>query len=247
MKLTFIFLFILTSLISAQVDIVPTLKHIESGEIEDAHSDFRRLNSRYPEDANVKFLDAVLTENGEDALQKYSTVYTTHSESQFADAALYRVFSYYYSLGVYNKAEKHLTQLKENYPNSPYIKVADRTLPSKDFFIQAETETKKVAPPPIRTVTKKYKYTVQAGAFLNKTNANNLKKKFEAKGIYADTYTKEVGGSLLNIIIVGKFVDKDSAQPIIDELKKDYKLNGRVVLLNWKRLNNILSCNYDFG
>ena len=215
------------------MDIVPTLKHIESGEIEEATSDFRRLNSRYPNDANVKFLDAVLTENGEEALQKYSTVYTTHPESQFADAALYRVFSYYYSLGVYTKAEKHLTQLKENYPNSPYIKAADRTLPSEDFFIQAETETKKETPPPIRTVTKKYKYTIQAGAFLNKTNANNLKKKFEAKGIYADTYTKEVGGSLLNIIIVGKFVDKDSAQPILDELKKDYKLNGRVVLLNW--------------
>jgi len=232
MKLIFIFLFLLASFISAQVDIVPTLKHIESGEIEEARSDFRRLNSRYPKDANVKFLDAVLTENGEEALNKYSTVYTKHPESQFADASIYRVFSYYYSLGVYNKAEKHLTQLKENYPNSPYIKAANRTLPSEDFFIQAETVAKKEIPPPVRTVTTKYKYTVQAGAFLNKTNANNLKKKFEAKGIFADTYTKEVGGSLLNIIIVGKFVDKDSAQPILDELKKDYKLNGRVVLLN---------------
>ena len=118
MKLTFIYLFLLASFISAQVDIVPTLKHIESGEIEEAQSDFRRLNSRYPKDANVKFLDAVLTENGEEALNKYSTVYTKHPEFQFADAALYRVFSYYYSLGTYKKAEKHLTQLKENYPNS---------------------------------------------------------------------------------------------------------------------------------
>ena len=67
---------------------------------------------------------------------------------------------------------------------------------------------------------------------VNKTNADNIKKKFEAKGIYADTYTKEIGGSLLNIVLVGKFVDKDSAQPILDELKRDYKLNGRVVLIN---------------
>ncbi len=232
MKLTFIFLFFITSFISAQVDIVSTLKHIEIGEIDEAKSDFRRLNSRYPKDANVKFLAAVLTENGDEALQKYSMVYTKHPNSQFADAALYRVFSYYYSLGIYNKAEKYLAQLKNDYPNSPYIKSADRTLPSEDFFIQDVAETKKVVAPPIHTVVEKYNYTVQAGAFLNKTNANNLKRKFEAKGIYADTYTKDVGGSLLNIVVVGKFKTKDSAQPILNELKRDYKLNGRVVLLN---------------
>jgi tetratricopeptide (TPR) repeat protein len=232
MKLNFIYLLFLASIISAQVDIVPTLKHIETGEIEEAQSDFKRLSSRYPKDTNVKFLDAVLTENGERALQKYSIVYTNHPRSQFADAALYRVFSYYYSLGIYNKAEKHLDQLKENYPNSPYIKAANRTLPSEDFFIQTGTEQKKEITPPILTATAKYKYTIQAGAFLNKQNADNLKNKFEAKGIFADSYTKEIGGSLLNIVIVGKFVDKDSAQPILDELKNDYKLNGRVVSLN---------------
>ncbi|MDA3860801.1 MAG: SPOR domain-containing protein [Melioribacteraceae bacterium] len=232
MKFTLIVLFLFVSIISAQVDIVSTLKHIESGEIDEAKSDFRRLNSRYPDDANVKFLAAVLAENGDEALQKYSMVYTKHPNSQFADAALYRVFSYYYSLGIYNKAERYLTQLKDNYPNSPYIKAADRNLPSEDFFIQSVTDTKEEETPTVSKVIEKYKYTVQAGAFLNKTNANNLKKKFEAKGMYADIYTKEVGGSLLNVIVIGKFKDKDSAQPLLDELKKDYKLNGRVVLLN---------------
>ena len=232
MKLYLILHFFLASVLLAQVDIVPTLKHIESGEIDEARSDFRRLNSRYPKDANVKFLDAVLTENGDEALNKYSVVYTKHSSSQFADAALYRVFSYYYSLGIYNKAEKYLTQLKETYPSSPYIKAADRTLPSEDFFIQSVTEVKKEKIPVVRKSVDNYKYTIQAGAFLNKTNANNLKNKFTAKGIYSDTYTKEVGGSLLNIVVIGKFKNKNSAKPILDELKNDYKLNGRVVPLN---------------
>jgi cell division septation protein DedD len=233
MRLAFIFLFLLFSILTAQVDIVSTLKHIESGELDEAKSDFRRLNARYPDDANVKFLDAVLTESGEDALHKYSVVFTNHPRSQFADAALYRVFSYYYSLGIYNKAEKYLAQLKETYPNSPYIKAADRTLPSEDFFVKTESEQPKeeTAPPP-RVYEEKYNYTIQAGAFLNKNNANNLKSKFEAKGIYSNVYPKEVGGSLLNIVVVGKFVDPNSAQPILEELKKDYKLNGRVVPLN---------------
>lgn len=231
MKLIILFLFF-TTFISAQVDIVSTLKHIESGEIDEARSDFRRLNSRYPKDANVKFLDAVLSENGDEALHKYSVVFTQHPTSQFADAALYRVFSYYYSLGIYNKAEKYLIQLKNNYPTSPYIKAADRTLPSEDFFIQAVNETKKEETLPSSTRVEKYKYTVQAGAFLNSSNAKNLKKKFEAKGIYANTYTKDIGGSLLNIVVVGKFKNKNSAQTILDELKKEYRLNGRIILLN---------------
>lgn len=231
MKSLFIYLFLLTSLISAQVNIVTALKHIESGEIAEAKGELRKLKSAHSDDVNVKFLSAVLTENGDEALQQYSIIYTKYPNSQFADASLYRVFSYYYALGIYNKAEKHLKQLKETYPNSPYIKAADRTLPSEDFFIQAVAEAKEVENKPIKKPVERYKYTVQAGAFLNKTNANNLKKKFEAKNIYSKIYTKDVGGSLLNIVLVGKFTDKDSAQPIIDELKKDYRLNGRVVPL----------------
>ena len=234
MRTTFIFLFLLLNITFAQVDIVPALKDIESGELEEAQTIYRNLKAKYPNDANVNFLDAVLTENGEEALHKYSLVFTKHPKSQFADAALYRVFSYYYSLGIYNKAEKYLTQLKETYPSSPYIKAADRTLPSEDFFVKTEFKEPKVetAPPP-RVYEEKYNYTIQAGAFLNKKNANNLKSKFEAKGIYSNVYPKEVGGSLLNIVVVGKFIDPNSAQPILEELKKDYKLNGRVVPLNW--------------
>jgi len=226
-SILFLFAF---GVVLGQVDIVPTLKLIESGEITEAHSNLKRLRYKYPKDENVKFLDAVLTENGEEALQKYSLIYTQFPKAQFADAALYRVFSYYYSLGIYNKAEKFLTKLKEDYPNSPYIKVAERNLPSEDFFIQTKNETSE--PPKVATNIKPdYKYTIQAGAFLNKTNAKNLVKKYQAKGVYAKTYTKDVGGSLLNIVLIGKFKNKNSAQSTLDELKKNFKLNGRVVTL----------------
>lgn len=231
MKLTLIYLLLFVSILSAQVDIVSALKQIENGEIEAATSDFRKLSNQYPEDANVQFLGAILTEDGNEALKKYSMVYTKYPNSQFADASLYRVFSYYYSLGIYNKAEQYLTKLKEGYPSSPYIKAADRTLPSEETFVMSESELK---PAEIHEQKKvaQIEFTVQAGAFLNKTNANNLKKKFEEKGIYSDTYTKEIGASLLNVVIIGKFVDESSAKPILDELKKVYNLDGRVIPLN---------------
>jgi len=219
------------SIAFAQVDIVSVLKQIENGEIAEATSDFRKLANQYPNDPNVQFLDAVLTENGDEALTKYSDVYTKFPKSQFADAALYRVFSYYYSLGIYNKAQQYLSKLEKGYPNSPYIRAADRTLPSEEAFIMSESEEKTI----VNIEQKKaaqFEFTVQAGAFLNRTNANNLKKKFEEKGIYSETYTKEIGASLLNVVIIGKFTNESSAKPILDELKKEYNLVGRVIPLN---------------
>jgi tetratricopeptide (TPR) repeat protein len=216
----------------AQVDIVSTLQHIENNEFEEAKNDFKRFNDRYPKDANVQFLAAVLTENGDEALNKYTLVFTNFPNSQFADAALYRVFSYYYSLGIYSKAEQFLTKLKKDYPNSPYIKVADRTLPSEDFFEANNTENSKNIKNNQISNVNEYKFTIQAGAFLNKTTANNLKDKYEKKGIYAKTYTKDVGGSTLNVVNIGKFINQDSSQELLDELKKDFNLIGRVVPFN---------------
>ncbi|MBU0474803.1 MAG: SPOR domain-containing protein [Bacteroidetes bacterium] len=231
MKLTLIYMLLFASIAFAQVDIVSVLKQIENGEIAEATSDFRKLANQYPNDPNVQFLDAVLTENGDEALTKYSDVYTKFPKSQFADAALYRVFSYYYSLGIYNKAQQYLSKLEKGYPNSPYIRAADRTLPSEEAFIMSESEEKTI----VNIEQKKaaqFEFTVQAGAFLNRTNANNLKKKFEEKGIYSETYTKEIGASLLNVVIIGKFTNESSAKPILDELKKEYNLVGRVIPLN---------------
>lgn len=229
-----ILLFVLFSLYSisfAQVDIVSTLKHIENGELTEAKNDFKRLNDRYPNDANVQFLDAVLSENGDEALNKYSLVFTKFPNSQFADAALYRVFSYYYSLGIYTKAEQFLAKLKQDYPNSPYINAADRNLPSEDAFVANYPDKPTEQKPKENKIVENFKFTIQAGAFLNKNNANNLKKKFEEKGIYSETYTKEIGASLLNVVMIGKFKNNEDAQSILDELKKDFNLNGRIIPL----------------
>ena len=71
-----------------------------------------------------------------------------------------------------------------------------------------------------------------AGAFLNKTNADNLKRKFENDGLYSSIFSKEVGGSLLNVVIVGKFSDKQTAQKSLTEIDKKYKLKGTIISIN---------------
>ena len=103
MKLNYISIFLLLTLIqfAQEVNIVPYLKAVEDGNKQTAVEALSNLKQTNPEDPSVIFLDAVLTQEGESALKKYETVYNNHPQSNYADASLYRMFSYYYSLGVY--------------------------------------------------------------------------------------------------------------------------------------------------
>ncbi|GBD91792.1 outer membrane protein assembly factor BamD [bacterium BMS3Abin04] len=227
MKLVYLIVFLISigHMQAQHVDIVPYLKAIESGNIQKAKTGLRMLKTSSSDNPDVIFLDAVLTEDGSAALKKYSKVYTDYPKSKFADAALYRIFSYYFALGLYKKAETNLTKLKTEYPESHYIKTADRHLPD---------EINSTTIPIVKTNHAKKKdkhtelYTVQAGAFINMDNANRLANSFSKSGLDASISSKDVGGTTLNIVTVGKFSDRSDAEELLKVLKKNYRLNGRI-------------------
>jgi tetratricopeptide (TPR) repeat protein len=224
---------ILTAILVSQIfaqeaSIVEHLKSIEDGNVESAIAGLTTLKRTHPNDPSVIFLDAVLTEDGESALQKYSALVEQHPQSNYADAALYRVFSYYYSLGAYKRAEDLLTQLKSNYPNSPYIRAADRTIPDEGDG-QIETTPTAVQPEQNVKANEKYNFTIQAGAFLNIDNAQSLVNAIIADGYPADLGTKSVGGSILNVVTFGHLQSENDAVPLLTYLKNKFDLNGRVI------------------
>lgn len=219
-----VFLLLTSSFVSAQeFDIVPYLVKIEQGNSAEAISVLPKLKTEHPNDPSVMFLDAVLTTNGDEALNKYLMISQNYPNSKFADAALYRVFSYYYSMGYYTRAEEYLSKLKAQYPSSPYIKAADRNIPDVE-----EVPTQPVATNQNTTI-EKFNFTIQAGAFLNTQNAMNLKRKFGQDGYFTDIKTKEVGGSILNVVTLGRFATEEEAAPTLNYLKNKHNLNGRVV------------------
>lgn len=234
-------IFILTFLCSVQlliaqeVNIVPFLKNIENGQAESVKSSIDNLLKDNPNDPSLLFVDAVLTEDGTEALNKYQKIFTDYPQSKYADAALYRAFSYYYSLGIYGKASNYLASLKEQYPNSPYIKAAERTIPEEDIqteeVVDVKRDVAKIKKPEIIIRDLEYNFTVQAGAFLNFNNAKQLKEKLSAEGYPTALSTKEVGGSFLNIVTAGKFKSEESATKLLEILSKKYKLNGRIIPL----------------
>ena len=239
LKLNFYSLPILLSLIiftgkvhSQEVDIVPYLKAIENGNIGQAKEALFDLKEKNPADPSVMFLDAVLKENGQEAVVIYQDIVDNYPKSKYADAALYRIFSYYYALGLYETAQEKLKQLKTSYPTSPYIQVAEQNLSALEKTEEIKTEPKFEETKSEETkqkVEEDYKFTIQAGAFTNLDNAKKLISEFESAGIYSSLGEKVVGGTTFHIVYAGKFEKYEDAENFLQVVNSRYKVNGSIV------------------
>ncbi|HSD63533.1 MAG TPA: hypothetical protein VLB50_07025, partial [Ignavibacteriaceae bacterium] len=117
----FVILFIVLSAetFSQEKDIVPYLKLIESGQKDSVQKMLPDLQKSNPDDPSILYLKGILTENGQDAVPVFNRILTDFPRSKYADASVYRLYSYYYSLGLYKTAAVFLDKLKKNYPESP--------------------------------------------------------------------------------------------------------------------------------
>ncbi|MBZ0199737.1 MAG: SPOR domain-containing protein [Ignavibacteriaceae bacterium] len=215
------------------IDIVPYLKRIEAGEIETVRTNLVSLKVSNPLSINLLFLEGVVTENGQDAVSIYDKIVKEHPDNRYADAALYRIYSYYYALGLYETARTYQNKLQREYPESPYIKLTVQNLTAKNET-QAVKQEEKNEPPrerPIRPVARDYKFTIQAGAFSSEANAASLKKEFEEAGYSSELKEKSVGGATFHIVLVGNFVEQSDAQSFLEILAKQYNLEGRIIPL----------------
>ena len=225
-----ILLFVFSSsvkLFSQEVDIVPYLKAIENGNIAEAKEALVDLKTKYPDDPSVMFLDGVLKENGQEAIVIYQDIVDNYPKSKYADAALYRIFSYYYALGLYESAREKLKQLKTSYPTSPYIQVADQNLSLLEKADVQETVTQTEESKP--KSEENYKFTIQAGAFTNLENANNLIGEFEGSGIYTQLTDKIVAGTTFHVVYAGKFEKIEDAESFLQVVNSRYNVNGSIV------------------
>lgn len=225
-----IFLFLSISpgkLYSQEVNIVPYLKAIENGNIGEAKEALVDLKAKYPDDPSVKFLDGVLKENGQEAVVIYQDIVDNYPKSKYADASLYRIFSYYYALGLYDTAREKLKQLKSTYPTSPYIQVADQNL---SLLEKPDVQETKAKTEEDKSATEQnYKYTIQAGAFTSLDNAKKLIDEFENAGIYTQLADKVVGGTTFHVVYAGKFEKYEDAESFLQVVNSQYKVNGSIV------------------
>jgi tetratricopeptide (TPR) repeat protein len=233
MKKLFLLILLCSSRFFAQsADITPALQKIESGNNKGAEVILKELKTANPADPSVIYLDGLLTKDGGDALAKYSIVADKYPSSGYADAALYKIYSYYYALGSYNKASVYMERLKRDYPASPCIKSASEPFPDSE-------ETSSVKPADVKTTTAaeaikkevKYNFTIQAGAFLNPDNAKKLAERLKKENRPVEISAKEIGGSVLNVVSVGQYVTEEDARRDLSALEKGFNIKGRIVPL----------------
>jgi len=224
---SFAFLFIPSLILAQDIDIVPYLKQIEAGELSAVKEKLPELKVKYPGSPAIMFLDGVLTEDGQQAVVVYQRIIEKYPNSKYADAAVYRVFSYFYALGLYEAAEKMREKLNTEYPDSPYRKLAEANK-VPDFKTSTQPgETPKITTPP--TTRTDYRFTIQAGAFSNTANAINLKNDFERAGYITEMKERNVGGTNFQIVYVGKFALRRDAEDFLHIINSKFNLNGRVI------------------
>lgn len=232
MKKIFFLIILLTaapSLIFPQeeVNIVPYLKQIEAGEAAGVMSELTSLKVKYPFSVNLLFLEAVITEDARESVNIFDRIVKEHPENNYADAALFRIYSYYYALGLYETASSYRKKLDADYPSSPYNKLT-RAAP------ESVKETEKVEKPVeqdrvVRPVKKEFRYTIQAGAFGKPENAAALKRDFEEAGYTSWIKDKLAGGTLFHVVFVGEFTSEEEAEDFLTLLAGRYRVEGRIM------------------
>ena len=227
------------------------LDFIYNGQAERVRIELPSLQKQYANDPGVAYLDAILTTDGVTAVKKFQAIVDGFPQNEWADDALYKVYQYYYSVGLYKTADQKFQQLKEQYPNSLYVVgLAQEQKPSP---VQQEpavkpkksdtAETKPVeqritAEPPAAATdtaaaaapaTPAGKFAVQAGAFSTEKNAQKQVDFFASIGKRSIIGTKLNNGRTLYLVSIEGFANEQDARNVIAELKSKYNIETIIV------------------
>jgi tetratricopeptide (TPR) repeat protein len=206
-------------------DIRRRLEMIERGQSDAVRAELPSLMTNYQNNPGVMYLQGVLTTDGAEAAKIYQNIVDNFPKSEWGDDALYKLYQYYYSIGLYKTADQKLQQLKEEYPFSAYA--TEQTASTEQTAVPKEKPITMAT----KTTVQKFAtgFTVQVGAFSTLPNAGELKEKFEKEGYSANIFTMVSNGKKLHKVWVGEFQTYDEAKRSSLEIKKKFNLASIVV------------------
>jgi len=242
---------------SQDADVQRCIAMVNNGQTEDVRREIPSLLTRYPNDPGILYVQALVTKEGAEAARIYQSVVDNFPRSKWADASLFRVYQFYYALGLYRTAEIKLNQLKKEYPGSSYLAkvngAAPAGLPEEEEGAQvpavrteeppAPAHTEKsvaqqvtpVTPPrpvageaPSSGVTPTA-FTLQVGAFGTQANAEKQKQFFENLGYSVEVISKMRDTRMLFVVLVGTYSSYDEAKGKGAEIKKKHSVDSMVV------------------
>ncbi len=232
-----------------EAEVRKRLDFIYNGQAERVRIELPGLERQYAGDPGVRYLDAILTTDGAAAVKKFQTIVDLFSQNEWADDALYKVYQYYYSVGLYKTADQKLEQLKQQYPNSLYVAGSSKEQKPPIVTQEPAVDTAKPAPvkqqqetPPVVVEQPKRdtvqvpapslhatKFAVQAGAFSTAKNAQKQVDFFGTIGRQAIVSTKVSNGKTLYVVSVEGFTSEQDARSFIAELKSKHNIESIIV------------------
>jgi tetratricopeptide (TPR) repeat protein len=204
-------------------DVEHYLTLVNSGRVEEVRREIPSLMTQYPNNAGVLYLQGLVSTDGAEAVRIYQSIVDNFPRTEWADDALYRVYQYYYALGLYRTAELKLEQLKKEYPDSKYVR-GGTTSPVKTLTEEQRTDSTGSAVPEAAQ-----QFTLQVGAYTTQVNAEKQKLFFEDLGYAVEVVSKLKDNRSLFLVLVGTFPSSEAARSKADEFKQKYNIGSLVV------------------
>jgi tetratricopeptide (TPR) repeat protein len=211
---------------AGEPDILKRLELIEKGQADAVRAELPTLMTNFQNHPGVLYLQAVLSTDGSEAAKIYQSIVDNFPKSEWADDALFKLYQYYYSIGLYKTADQKLEQLKRDYPFSTYA--TDQKVAEESKVVPPVEAPAKVARPN-KGEKSALVYTVQAGTFSILQNAEELKSRFERDGYSSHIFTIVNNGKKFHKVWVGEFNKQEEAKRFSTEIKKKYHLETIVV------------------
>lgn len=229
------------------------LSLINEGQISGVKEQLPELISKYPNNPDIMFLKGIMTTDGSKSVEIYKKILTNFPESHYASESAVKIGEYYYSLGLYSQAGKHLSKIPRVYPRFSNIQRVMDLMVSSFLAIGEEDSAKYYANiyksmfPTLNVDNFKkeeefinynnaYKkksikkpYIIQVGAFSNFENANRMKLQISQIGYDVEISIVENKGLNLYAVRVIRYETKFEAEKVGKLLKKKLGNEYRVL------------------
>lgn len=243
MKRYSILLLLAAGVLRAQLneqDVRQRLDLVHSGKIEQVRTEVAALIKQLPNDPGVRFLDAYITENGDQAVKKYQSFVDAFPTNEWADDALYKVYQYYQAVGLYKTAEATLAKLNEQYPNSLYAarkagvpaQASTQSVVRSPEPVPAPKEPEQTASAPVagNVVPVSGSFFVQLGVYSQQAKAEEQAKNVSGvTGRSASVLEKQSNGKTVYAVVFAGFADESSARTYGAELQSKFNLDWFLV------------------
>ncbi len=213
---------------------------INDGQADAVRDELPSMLAQYPNHPGVLYVQALLTPEGAEAVRTYQSIVDNYPSSEWADDALYRVYQFYYALGLYRTADLKMDQLRRDYPSSPYLGGGAAAVPPRPLETEtpadpapvppaAQAADTVVSPPDLPVQETAVRYVLQVGAFTQLANAEKQKALFEGLGYPVEVITKVVGARTMFTVLVGSYGTYDDAKTAGAELRKKQRIDAIVI------------------